>query len=193
MMDIVSTVFDSVLNLGFGLGSDSLSLWQMGLRALVVYLVAIFMVRLGDKRFLGKHTALDVILGFMLGSILSRAITGNSPFFPTLGAALMLVIMHWGFAVGAFHWSRFGTLIKGSKRQLVREGRIQWDQMKAGQISSEDLMGAVRAEGGENLDQVDAAYLERSGDISVIKRKSTPRIVEISVDQGVQTVRVELG
>jgi len=54
-----------------------------------------------------------VILGFMLGSILSRAITGSSPFFPTLGAALVLVIMHWAFAVAAFRWSRFGTMVKG--------------------------------------------------------------------------------
>lgn len=193
MMDIVSTVSHGVFHLGLGLGSDSLSLQQMGLRALVVYLIAIVIVRLADKRFFGKHTALDVILGFMLGSILSRAITGNSPFFPTLGAALALVIVHWGFAVGAFHWSRFGTLVKGTARQLVRDGQIQWDQMKAGQISREDLLGAVRVEGGEDLDQVDAAYLERSGDISVIKRRSKPRIVEISVEQGVQTVRVELG
>ena len=66
--------------------------------------------------------------------------------------------------------------------------------MKAGQISHGDLLSALRAAGGgEDLDQVDAAYLERSGDISLIKRKREPRLVEISVDRGVQTVRVELG
>ncbi len=190
MIDIIPTFADRLL----GLGSDSLSLWQMALRALVVYLVAIIMVRLGDKRFIGKSTALDVILGFMLGSILSRAITGSSPFFPTLGAAVVLVMMHWAFAVAAFRWSRFGTLVKGRKRQLVRDGHIEWGEMKAGQISHEDLLSALRAAGGgEDLDQVDAAYLERSGDISVIKRTDKPRIVEIRVDQGVQTVRVELG
>lgn len=190
MIDFIPTFADRLL----GLGSDTLSLWQMALRALAVYLVAIAMVRLGDKRFFGKHTALDVVLGFMLGSILSRAITGNSPFFPTLGAALVLVILHWAFAAIAFRWSRFGTLVKGQKRQLVRDGQIRWDQMKAGQISREDLLSAVRAGGGgEDLDDVEAAYLERSGDISMVKRKGKPRTVEISVEQGVQTVRVELG
>ncbi len=189
MIDIIPTFADRWL----GLGSDSLSLWQMGLRAFVVYLFAIILIRLGDKRFFGKSTALDVILGFMLGSILSRAITGNSPFFPTLGAALVLVVVHWSLAVAAFQWSRFGTVVKGRKRQLVRDGQIQWDQMKGGQISHEDLLSAVRAGGGEDLDEVDAAYLERSGDISLIKRRTLPRIVEINVEQGVQTVRIEMG
>ncbi len=192
-MDIVSTFSNSVLELGMGLGSETLALHQMALRALMVYLVAIVIVRLGDKRFFGKHTALDVILGFMLGSILSRAVTGNSAFLPTLGAAVMLVAVHWIFAAGAFRWSRLGTLVKGSKRQLVREGTIQWDQMKAGQITREELLTAVRAGvGSEDLDEVECAYLERNGDISVIKRKGSPRIIEVKVEQGVQTVRIEL-
>ena len=193
MMDIVSTVSEGV-RLGLGLDSNSLSLYQMGVRALVVDLIAIFIVRLADKRFFGKHTALDVILGFMLGSILSRAITGNSPFFPTLCAALVLVGVHWAFAAFAYHWSRFGTLVKGSERQLVRDGQVQWDQMRAGQISRQDLLGAVRAgAGSDDLDQVESAYLERSGDISIIKRKDAPRVLEVRVEEGVQTVRLELG
>ena len=40
MIDIIPTFAERLL----GLGSDSLSLWQMGLRALVVSLVAILMV-----------------------------------------------------------------------------------------------------------------------------------------------------
>jgi len=42
-------------------------------------------------------------------------------------------------------------------------------------------------------DQVAEARLERNGDISVIKARSEPRVVEIRVADGVQTVRVELG
>jgi hypothetical protein len=59
----------------------------MALRAVVVYVVTVIIVRLGKKRFMGKGTAFDVILGIMLGSIVSRAITGNAPFFPALAAA----------------------------------------------------------------------------------------------------------
>src|SRR5690606_294809 len=36
------------------------------------------------------------------------------------------------------------------------------------------------------------AYLERNGSISVIPRESGPRVVEISIADGVQTARIEL-
>lgn len=178
-----------------GLGSDSLLLWQMALRAVIVYLAAIVLVRLGEKRFLGKYTALDVILGFMLGSVLSRAVTSSAPFFETiLGGALGLVLMHWLFAVLSFHSDRFGDLVKGSDRVLVRDGAIDWDSLQKSHISEDDLMAAVRnAAQLEDLEQVKEARLERSGEISVVQGERQPRVVEISVADGVQTVRLEVG
>lgn len=177
-----------------GLGADNVTLWQMAIRAVIIYIAAIALVRIGEKRFLGKYTALDVILGFMLGSVLSRAVTGNAPFFETiLGAALGLVLMHWLFAVLSFHSDRFGDLVKGSERVLVRNGDIQWGAMQSSHISENDLMGAVRTSAQlGSLKQVKEARLERSGDLSVIERDGEPRILEIKVEEGVQTVRLEL-
>ncbi len=49
-----------------------------------------------------------------------------------------------------------------------------------------------------NTDQTDpskikTAYLERDGSISVIPLKREPRVVDVSVEGDVQTVRIELG
>ena len=182
-----------VINSVLGLGEETLTLWQMGLRAVVVYIVAIVLVRLGEKRFLGKYTALDVILGFMLGSILSRAITGSSAFFETLSASFVLVIFHWLFAVIAFHSDHFGTWVKGHERVLIRDGEIQWTAMQASHISKHDLLGALRSAARiEAPEEVKVAYLERSGDISAIKRDREPQVVEVKVEDGVQTVRIEM-
>ena len=82
------------VSLILGLGTEELSLGQMTVRVPIVYITAVIVVRLGKKRFLGKNTAFDVIIGIMLGSILSRAITGNSPFFPTLAASFVLMGIH---------------------------------------------------------------------------------------------------
>lgn len=177
-----------------GLGAENVALWQMALRAVIVYIAAIALVRIGEKRFLGKYAALDVILGFMLGSVLSRAITANSPYFETiLGGGLGLVLMHWLFAVLSFRSDRFGDIVKGGERLLVHNGDIQWDAMQSSHISKKDLLGAVRtsAQLGD-LEQAKEVRLERSGDVSVIERDSAPRVVEIAVREGVQTVRLKL-
>jgi uncharacterized membrane protein YcaP (DUF421 family) len=131
-----------------GIGSEPLSVWQMALRAAIVYLAALALVRLGEKRFLGKYAALDFILGFVLGSVLSRAITGNAPFFEAIfGGALVTVLMHWLFAVLSFHWDRFGDLVEGKERILVRDGEIEWEAMRRSHIREDDLLAAVRGAG----------------------------------------------
>ena len=178
-----------------GTGGGDLTVWQMSLRALVVYVAAILLVKAGNKRFMGKNTAFDVILGIILGSVLSRAITGNAPFFQTIGAGAALVGLHWFFSVASFHSHRFGTFIKGQERMLVKDGEIQWDNMRKSYISRNDLDMALRST-GKVTGPVDVAVanLERSGDISVIPREKERnlKVVEITVNAGVQKVRIEL-
>jgi uncharacterized membrane protein YcaP (DUF421 family) len=177
-----------------GLGADSVAIWQMALRALLVYLAAIVLVRLGEKRFLGKYAALDFILGFMLGSVLSGAVTGSTPFFETIiGGALALVLIHWLFALLSFHSDRFGDLVKGSERVLVRDGAIDWDSMQTAHISRKDLLAALRLNGQlDEVEKVKEARLERSGDISILERASTAQVIEIQVEEGVQVVRIAI-
>jgi uncharacterized membrane protein YcaP (DUF421 family) len=159
----------SAVQSALGLDTAQLAVWQMGLRALLAYVVAVVLVRLGEKRFLGKFTAFDVILGIMLGSILSRAITGSSPFFPSLAAAGVLMLVHYAFATAAYYYDGFGTLVKGKARIFIRDGQIQWEAMRRSHISEKDLMSAPRENGQvDEFGKVKWARLERSGNISVI-------------------------
>ena len=157
--------------LGLERDNQDINVWQMSLRAVIVFVAAIAMVRLGDKRFMGRSTALDVMLGIIIGSVVSRAITGNAPFFPTLGASLVLVLLHWLLSAIAFHSPRFGKLVKGHERTLVRDGEVQWTEMRRSHISEHDLQEAMRNHGqSPDVRAVKSAHLERSGEISVIRR-----------------------
>lgn len=178
-----------------GVGSDDLTVWQVGLRALMIYVTAIVLVKLGEKRFMGKNTAFDMILGIILGSVLSRAITGDTTFFAIIWAGTFLVGLHWLFSVISYHSDWFGTLIKGSERTLITDGRIQWDNMRKSHISRRDLQMALHSNGQvTDPGEVKVARFERSGDISVIPREKEKKlhVVEVTVRQGVQTVRIEV-
>lgn len=154
---------------GLGLNEDDLGIMHMSIRAVVVFAFALALVRLGKKRFISENTAFDVLLGVMLGSIISRAITGQSPFVPTLIAAMVLVALHWFFAQIAVRSDLFGTMIKGSTRILVSDGTVDWDAMKRSNLSRNDLLEAVRLKAGSaDWKNVKEARLERNGEISVI-------------------------
>jgi uncharacterized membrane protein YcaP (DUF421 family) len=178
-----------------GLGRDVADVGsiQMALRTVVIYAFSLVIVRLGNKRFLSEATAFDVIVGIMLGSVMSRAINGSAPFVPTLLGGIVLVGMHWLLGVLAYHASWFGTLVKGSPVLLIKDGEIQREGMRQAVLSDHDLAQALRLQANQNDPaQVRLAYLERSGGISVIPRKHEPRVVDVHVADGVQTVRIEL-
>jgi uncharacterized membrane protein YcaP (DUF421 family) len=179
--------------LGLWLDEKEINVWQMALRAIVVYGVTLLIVRLGKKRFMGRATAFDVILGIMLGSIASRAVTGNTPFFPALAAAATLVAMHWLLTLIAVRWHGFGTVVKGHPRLLVKDGEIDWETMRRTHITEHDLEEDLRGKSMSDVRQVAEARLERSGQVSILKAKREPKVVEIAVADGVQTVRLELG
>src|SRR4051794_4842598 len=157
------------LLLGLGIDNNEINALQMGLRAVLVYVVTVLMVRLAKKRFMGRATAFDVILGIMLGSIVSRAVTGNAPFLPALVAAGALLMMHWMFSGIAMGWHAFGGLIKGHPRLLVRDGQIDWAAMRAAHMTEHDLWEDLRSKGVTDPRSVAEARLERTGQVSVSK------------------------
>ncbi len=182
-------LFDMLL----GLGSEKdLTALQMGARALVVYVVILAIVRLGKKRFMGRATAFDVIVGIVLGSIASRAITGNAPMVPAMTAAAVVMALHWGFSAVAVRWGLFGRIIKGRSRPLVVDGVVDEDALCDAHMTTRDLMEALREQGLSEVARVAEARLERDGSVSVVTKTAEPRIVTVQVEDGVQTVRLEL-
>lgn len=178
--------------LGIGLQPHDLDTLQTVSRTALVYTLALVIVRLGKKRFMGHGTAFDTIVGIMLGSILSRAITSNAPLGPALGGGAMLVALHWLFSAVAVRWERFARLIRGRPTVLVRDGEPDREAMRGAHINEDDLLQDLREHGMAGFDQAAEARLECSGSVSALARKSAPRIVEITVRDGVQIVRIEL-
>ncbi len=129
------------------------------------------MVRVGDRRSLSEKTAFDAIFIVLLGSVLSRGINGTAPFFTTIAAGVVLVLIHRMCAYGACRSHAFGKLIKGRDVLLVRNGQIDHQAMRSNLVSDHDLEEDLRLQAKtEDLSQIRTARLERSGDISFIKK-----------------------
>lgn len=180
--------------LGLGLDVSDVNSLQMGLRTVLVYAFTLLLVRLGSKRFLAEATAFDIIVGIMLGSVMSRAINGSAPFLPTLAAGAVLVGVHWllGFLSSRISW--FGPAIKGNPILLIKDGEIQEAGMRRAGLSRHDLEQGLRLQARhDDPSKVKLAFMERNGNISVLPFPSEPQVVEVAVKDGVQAVRIELG
>jgi uncharacterized membrane protein YcaP (DUF421 family) len=188
-MEAIGDILQQLL----GTSADDLNWYQMVIRSVIVYGAALLLVRIGEKRFMGELTAFDLILAIILGSVVSRVVSSSGLVFETLLAGVVLVGLHYVMAVISFHSDKFGNLVKGSSRLLVKDGEILWDAMQESHLSKQDLIGQLRSQASlEEVEDVRRAYLERSGKISVIEKSGQPKVLEVKVEQGVQTVRIQL-
>jgi len=179
----------------FGLHAEpkDFTMQQVILRAAVTYLVGLAILRLGRSRFLARESAFDVVLAFILGSVLSRAINGTSPFLLSLGASALLVGIHQLFAWLSYRSQRFERLIDGLPDPLVTEGRILESASRRHLLSEANIRAALRHKAQtDDLSRIAVARVEVNGEISFIPRHPPPHIVEIRVEDGVQVVRLEI-
>ncbi len=189
-MDHLTQLLEAVL--GLGRESKDITVLQMAFRAAVTYVVTLAIVRLGKKRLMGGNAAFDVIVGVIIGSTVSRGLTGNAPLASTLAAAAAIVAMHWTVSALAMRGRWFSRLAKGEPVLLVSEGRIDPDALRRAHMTEGDLEEALRSQGMSDIESVAEARLERSGRVSVIERKPEPRVLEVQVAEGVQTIRIQV-
>ena len=159
--------------LGLGAEPKNLTFVQISLRGVIVFIATLIMVRLGHKRSLSRKTAFDAVLIVILASVLSRAINGSAAFFATLGGGFVLVLLHRLLATIAFYSHWFGILIKGEPDVIVHNGNLDLRNLRRNHISSHDLEEDLRLDAKiEDLSRIHAARVERSGDISFIRKDS---------------------
>jgi uncharacterized membrane protein YcaP (DUF421 family) len=172
-VEFIESMHD-VLRPWLGLGEDPASrkTVQICLRGLIVFVCAIAIVRVADKRFLSRKTAFDAVLAFTLASMLARAINGSGPLGPSIACGFALVLTHRLLAHLSARWHWVGSLVKGHEEQIIRDGAVDKEALRKHNFSERDLEEDLRLEGVEHPSEVKAAHVERSGDVSVIKKKS---------------------
>lgn len=148
----------------------SLTLPQVAARAVLVFMIGVAIVRVGKSRLVGGMTSLDVIVGFILGSLLSRGITGEASLSGTTVASAAVVASHWVLTWITFRSQRAGFLLKGRSALLVRDGEPLHDNLRRSHISENELQEAMRRAGVNDLREVREAYRERNGEISVLRK-----------------------
>ena len=154
----------------FGSG-EHLTPLQMGARAFVMFFITLVLIRVGGMRIFGKRTAFDNILVIMLGAILARGVVGASPFFSTVMAGFVMVVIHKILALLALKYVWVGKIVKGIHRSLYKDGKLNGRNMTISSISRDDIMEGVRMQiNSDTLDDVKEAYIEKNGHVSIVRK-----------------------
>jgi uncharacterized membrane protein YcaP (DUF421 family) len=171
----MNAIYDSLVTI-LGLGSEAkdLTFVQISLRAIIIFLATLIMVRIGHKRSLARKSAFDAVLIVILASFLARAVNGTAPLFETIGAGFVVVLLNRLLALIAYQSHSFGILIKGRPELIIHEGDLVLRTMRRNHISKHDVEEDMRLNASiEDLKNIRKGFVERSGDISFIEKGDT--------------------
>jgi uncharacterized membrane protein YcaP (DUF421 family) len=143
-------------------------MWRTG----SVFIVALVLLRISGRRTFASNSALDMIVKFMAGAILSRAIMAESPYLLTLTAATTLILLHRVLAYVTFFFPALGRLLRGSPSILAEGTTVNYHELRRASLTEADMMASVHSTSNlEDLTQTKVVRLEHDGMVSVIKKE----------------------
>ena len=75
--------------LGMGVDPKDFTLMQLLARAVIVFITMYLMVRIAGRRFMAQKNTCDVVLAFLVASMLARAINGSAAFWANIALGLL--------------------------------------------------------------------------------------------------------
>jgi uncharacterized membrane protein YcaP (DUF421 family) len=143
---------------------------QFCARALLLFFYGLLCIRIAGRRTFSNLSPLDIVVAIVVGSNISRAMTGKAPFVPALIATLLVVVLHRLVAMATVRSNVLAKFVKGQATVVVREGVIDRDAMWSHQLSEDDLLEGLRMEQTSSVEKVALATIERGGKISVVPK-----------------------
>ncbi|MFT3977667.1 MAG: DUF421 domain-containing protein [Sphingomonas bacterium] len=147
------------------------SIAQFCARATILFVFGLLCIRIAGRRTFSDLSPLDIIVSIVVGSNISRTMTGRAPFIQTLAATLLLVLLHRLVALATVRSNLLSLFAKGRPAVLVRDGKLHGQAMLRHGISEQDLMEGLRMEQVDAIEDVALATIERGGKISVVPKR----------------------
>jgi uncharacterized membrane protein YcaP (DUF421 family) len=166
--------------LGIDLGQVFLpdeNLFEIVLRGVLMYLAILVLLRVLLRGRTGESLP-DLLVLVLIADAAQNAISAEYHSW-TAGLVLVLTIVGSSSVLDflAYRVPAIGKYVNPRRKPLVVNGRIIRPNLAAEFITEEDLITQLHLNGVEEIVQVKAAYLEPTGEVSVIKFDSggTPK------------------
>jgi uncharacterized membrane protein YcaP (DUF421 family) len=146
---------------------------EIVVRGTLTYLALFALLRVVTKREAGALGTTDLLVIVLIADAAQNAMAGE---YTTVadGVLLVVVILGWALLLDwlGYHVPAVERVLKPGRLQLVRRGRLMRRNMARELISEDDLWSQLRLHGVKELSQVEAAYLEPDGRVSVLQKGS---------------------
>lgn len=143
------------------------------LRVLVIMAYAILMIRWIGKRAVGGLGSADILLIVALGSAVGDAMLYPSiPLFIAISVITLIAAFQKVYVFIGIKYSSVRKLTHPTVLKLVENGRLLTENFTMDEIDENEVLMLLRQSGIRYLSQVEHAYYEQSGKLSVYKSEN---------------------
>lgn len=164
--------------LGFDIGAaliPDVSLFEIVVRGIVTYFSIFVLLRVILRGRTSAVAMSDLLVIVLIADAAQNAMAAGYNTV-TDGLVLVATIVLCSFSVDwiAYRSARLRRFVHPERKPLVVKGRTLRKTLQEELITEEELFTQLRLNGIERIEDVEAAYLEGNGEVSVIKREARP-------------------
>lgn len=143
------------------------------LRTAGLFLIGLAAFRLMGSQSVGRLTDFDLVVVISIGAIIGDGLADPELNFWLLAAAIAgLVALQIAASLLSMRFPMMEKMVMGSPIKLIDKGRILINGLRKARITRNNLMQELRVKGLKGPENVEQAYLEPSGKLSVVEKEA---------------------
>ena len=166
-----------------------MNLFIIVIRTIFFYFFIMFLYRLMGKREVGQLGVIDLIVSILIAELVAICIENpDSSIMRSILPVLVLVGLEIMLAYLSLKNSTIRNILDGNPSIIIKDGKLNFSEMVKQKYSLDDLLVHIRDKGYRNIEDVEYAILETSGNLSIFEKnnKKTPFPLPIILDGIIQ-------
>lgn len=148
---------------------------EIAVRVVIIWLWTVILLRWVGGRSISQMSVVEFLLVIALGSAVGDAMFyPDVPLLHAMLVILLVVLADKGIDIAFRKWTPAKRLVDGTPTEVLRDGKISQAGLDAQGVGATEVKELLRLKGVRNLGQVELAYMEPSGSLSVFPY-SSPR------------------
>jgi uncharacterized membrane protein YcaP (DUF421 family) len=148
---------------------DPQELLLTALRAIVIYVIMLAVLRISGKRAIGNFSAFDLLVALMLGEVVDEIIYGDVTFLQGLVPIVLITLLQYGTSWLSYWDHGWDKVLEGTPTVIVRDGQLDREGMRTERMNEKDVLAELRLGSIDDLREVKLAVIENDGRISILK------------------------
>ena len=147
-----------------------MELFNVMWRTLFFYFFITLAYRIMGKREVGQLGIIDLIVSILIAELVAISIENiNDSIILTIAPITLLVILELLLAYISIKSRTFRTIFGGKPSLIIVNGKINYHEMVKQRYSMDDLLLSLRQKEIRNIEDVEYAFLEPNGKLSVFQ------------------------